>query len=77
MVFTPGSALFDRREELSPLLPPAEIVARIIRSAYWRFYGSRRRWWIGARNMNVRNGIQMLRRLGGKFLSTNRIAGRT
>lgn len=65
--FIPGSALFDRREALCGHLPPDRVVQRIIRGAYWRFYASRGRWRSALGNLNSRNALQVLRRIGAKL----------
>ena len=66
--FIPGSALFDRRDELREHLPPEPVVQRIIRRAYWRFYAHRGRWSSVLWNLNARNTMQVLRRVGAKLL---------
>lgn len=66
--FAAGSELYGLREDLSPRLPPEPLVRRIIRKAYWRFYGSRGRWRVVLRNLNRRNAVQLLWRAYGKLV---------
>ena len=42
--FLPGSSLYERRDELAPLVPPAPFLRRIIAGAYRQFYLTGGRW---------------------------------
>lgn len=64
----PGSQLDELRDELRQRLPAAPRVRRIIRQAYWRFYGSQGRWRLVLHNLNRRNAVPMLRRAVDKLL---------
>ena len=65
--FIPGSALFDRRDELRNHLPPDRLIRRIIRRAYWRFYARHGRWRSALWNLNSRNAFQVLGRIAMKL----------
>lgn len=65
--FTAGSELFDRKAELRPRIAPQRLVRRIVRRAYWRFYGAKGRWLVVLRNLNRRNAVQLCRRAYDKL----------
>ncbi len=66
--FVPGSRLFDRRAELAGQVLDASSLRRIIRRAYWRFYGSPGRWRGGLRSFNRRNALPIVGRALAKLL---------
>jgi radical SAM superfamily enzyme YgiQ (UPF0313 family) len=66
--FNAGSELYESRDDLCGHLPPVRLVNRLIRRAYWKFYGTRGRWRIPLRSINRRNAVQMLWRMYDKLL---------
>ncbi len=66
--FKAGSQLDDRRSELASSIPPQSLVQQIIRSAYWRFYGTQDRWRIALGNLNRRNSLAILQRTFRKMV---------
>jgi len=66
--FTPGSQLHDQIEHLLPRCPAAATIRRIVRRAYWKFYGSKGRWRIVLRGLNHRNAPLLLWRAYDKMV---------
>lgn len=66
--FNVGSTLHASRDLLHRPLPPSRSISRIIRKAYWQFYGTQGRWRCVLRSLNRRNAMQLAWRTYDKMV---------